>query len=451
MNAPLASDEDFRVEGAELHFRGVNVAQLARRYGTPLKLSFLPRISQNVRRARTYFAEALQRHDYAGEYIYTYCTKSAHHRLVVAEAIAAGAHIEASSAYDLAIVERLADEGALSRTSFVVCNGPKTEDYLRRIFALRSAGFPNIVPVADSFEELVLVHQAGVPMQVGVRLANPAGDGFPFSRSRFGLTRDDIVRAQADGLFDGSPLSLTMLHFFVDSGIDDSPRYWNALQTTVDLYYALQQRCDALKILNIGGGLRFRDSVARIPDYQRTVDRIVAWIAEPAPDKSRVPDIMSEFGSFTVAESGAHLFSVVGTKTQAAGETWAIIDGSFATMVPDVASISRPYIVLPLNNLDTATKPHLLGGLSCDALDYYRPQGETPTVELPTGPQPQLLGVFHTGAYQDALSGLGGAHHCLIPEPRHVVVRALDSGELVDSLYADTQSPEHVLRILGYG
>ena len=36
--------------------------------------------------------------------------------------------------------------------------------------------------------------------------------------------------------------------------------------------------------------------------------------------------------------------------------------------------------------------------------------------------EPLYVGFFHTGAYQDQISGYGGIKHCLIPSPKHIIV-----------------------------
>jgi arginine decarboxylase len=36
--------------------------------------------------------------------------------------------------------------------------------------------------------------------------------------------------------------------------------------------------------------------------------------------------------------------------------------------------------------------------------------------------EPLYLGFFHTGAYQDAISGYGGIKHCLIPSPKQIII-----------------------------
>ena len=65
-------------------------------------------------------------------------------------------------------------------------------------------------------------------------------------------------------------------------------------------------------------------------------------------------------------------------------------------------------------------------------------------------PEPLYLGFFHTGAYQDAISGFGGIKHCLIPAPKHVIIYRNSQGNLVDILYQEEQRPEEMLKILGY-
>ncbi len=63
---------------------------------------------------------------------------------------------------------------------------------------------------------------------------------------------------------------------------------------------------------------------------------------------------------------------------------------------------------------------------------------------------PLYIGFFHTGAYQDQISGYGGIKHCLIPSPKHVIVEYDKNGKLIDWLYAKEQSSQSMLKILGY-
>ena len=61
---------------------------------------------------------------------------------------------------------------------------------------------------------------------------------------------------------------------------------------------------------------------------------------------------------------------------------------------------------------------------------------------------PIVFRIFHTGAYQDAIS-VSGIKHRLIPSPKHVVIDRDNEGKLCDYLYRDIKRIE-MIRILGY-
>ena len=94
-----------------------------------------------------------------------------------------------------------------------------------------------------------------------------------------------------------------------------------------------------------------------------------------------------------------------------------------------------------------------LGGLTCDSEDFYS-AGHNNAIFLPKidscAEQPQYIGLFHTGAYQESLAGFGGIQHCLIPSPKHVVIDVDENGEYYTKLFAKEQSYKSMLKILGY-
>ena len=79
--------EGFEVKDGYLQFNGVDVKALIDKYGTPLKLSYLPKIGMQIRKAKQMFAAAFKKHKYEGKYFYCYCTKSSHFSFVVEEAL----------------------------------------------------------------------------------------------------------------------------------------------------------------------------------------------------------------------------------------------------------------------------------------------------------------------------------------------------------------------------
>lgn len=52
------------------------------------------------------------------------------------------------------------------------------------------------------------------------------------------------------------------------------------------------------------------------------------------------------------------------------------------------------------------------------------------------------IGFFNTGAYQDTISGYGGVHHCLVPQPKHILIDKTKDGNFEYKLFSEEQKPE---------
>jgi len=246
-----------------------------------------------------------------------------------------------------------------------------------------------------------------------------------------------------------------MLHFFVDTGIKDTTYYWGELKKAVKLYCQVKKVIPDLTALNIGGGLPIRNSLGFEYDYKYMIHGIVKLIQEEcAAEGVPEPNIFTEFGKYTIGESGANIFSVLDQKQQNDRELWYMIDSSLMNNLPDTWGISERFILLPVNKWDNEYTRVNLGGLTCDNSDYYDSEVHENQVFMPKydtkDKEPLYLGFFHTGAYQDALAGYGGIKHCLIPAPKHIIVSRNKQGNLVDSLYLEEQQSEQMLGILGY-
>jgi arginine decarboxylase len=107
---------------------------------------------------------------------------------------------------------------------------------------------------------------------------------------------------------------------------------------------------------------------------------------------------------------------------------------------------------MAINNWDVEYQRVNLGGLTCDSLDYYNAEAHMNSIFLPKYEEDrqQYVGFFHTGAYQESLSGYGGTKHCLIPSPKYVLIDKDENGEYYTRLFAKEQSYKSMLKILGY-
>ncbi len=446
----------FEVKEGRLFFHGVDTMELAQKYGTPLKLTYLPKIGSQIERAKDWFESEIKRQKYDGKYYYCYCTKSSHFSFIVEEALKHDIHLETSHAYDLNIVDKLLKKGAIDKTVRIICNGYKNTKYTRGISKLINNGFENIIPVIDNKDE-ILEYQKYVKknekVQLGIRVSTNEEPSYEFYTSRLGLRQKDVLEFYIDHIKGNEKFGLKMLHFFMNKGIKDDIHYWSELNKIVKLYCQLRKICPELNSLNIGGGFPIQHSLGFDYDYKYMVKEIIRNIKLTCKKyKVPVPNIYTEFGSFTVGESGAALYSVMGEKKQNDRENWYMIDSSFITTLPDIWGIKEKFLLLPLNHWNEEYKEVHLGGITCDSLDYYSSEEHINAVFLPKNnkEEPLLIGFFHTGAYQDQLSGYGGIKHCMIPAPKHVLITRDSDGNLQDELYAKEQSVTSMLKILGY-
>lgn len=445
--------EGFEVKDNQLYFHGIDLMAIIKQYGTPLKLSYLPRISEQIQKAKGYFRTAMEQYNYQGNYTYCYCTKSSHFSYVLNEALKNDIHIETSSAFDIHIVRKLYEQGRISKDTFLVHNGYKRDLYVELISGLINDGF-NSLPVLDNMDELgyfrALVKRE---CNVGIRIATGEEPQSNYYTARLGIRHREIQDYYMNVLRKEKHFKLKMLHFFIDNGIEDSLYYWNELQKCLRVYCDLKQECPTLDSLNIGGGFPIKHSLADEYDYQYMAGEIVRQVKEFC-EKEGVPEpnIFSEFGSYTVGESGATLYSIIDQKKQNDVEWWNMIDSSFITTLPDTWAINQRFIMLAVNRWDSAYERVNLGGLTCDSQDYYNTEAHVNNIYLPEfrREEPLYIGFFNTGAYQNALGGYGGIQHCLIPSPKQIVVYKDENGKVVSELFSEEQGHKGMLETLGY-
>ena len=446
--------EEFNYDSESLHFHGINLINVVEQFGTPLKVSYLPKISQNIQRAKKWFAEAIDKNDYKNGYRYCYCTKSSHFSFVLEEALKNDISVETSSAFDIDIVKKLFEKGKVSRDIEVICNGFKTDDYLEKISNLINDGFENVMPIIDNYRELdKLTESIDRTFDIGIRIASEEEPKFEFYTSRLGIGYKDIIPYYSQKIAEHPNARLKMLHFFINTGIKDTAYYWNELFKCLRVYARLKKIAPEVDSLNIGGGLPIKTSLNFDYDYEYMINEIVSQIKKFCEEEGvDEPNIYTEFGSFTVGESGANLYKIISQKRQNDREKWDMIDSSFMTTLPDTWAISRHFIMLPLNRWEDSYERVFLGGLTCDSDDYYNSEQHTNAIYLPvfSDTKPLYIGFFNTGAYQETISGFGGVHHCLIPQPKHILINRNDDGELEYEVFSEEQRPEDVLKLLGY-
>ncbi len=449
--------EGFDLRDNSLTFHGISLKYLIKKYGTPFRFIYLPKIGEQIKKSRNLFNKAIKKNNYKGRYYYCYCTKCNHFSHVVKEALKHNVNLETSSSYDIDLILHLFNEGKIDKNRKIIHNGYKTKEYMEKIINLQRLGFNNNIIVLDSINELDRLEELanGDKLKIGIRMAINEESQSAYYTSRLGIRPTIILDFFNKKIKDKENVELKMLHFFVDSGIKDSLYFWGEFQKALKLYIDLKKHSEKLDSFNLGGGFPIRNHLGFEYDYEYMINEIItnikdACTAENVPD----PDVYTEFGRYTVGECGAIVFEVLEQKQQNDTESWYIINNSLMNTIPDAWSIFEKFILLPINKWNNEYRRANIGGISCDHSDYYNSEDFNQEVLLPSysddDEEPLYLGFFHTGAYQDAISGYGGIKHCLIPAPKHVIIDRDEKGNFFDYVYRNEQSAEDMFKILGY-
>lgn len=449
--------EGFDLREGNLTFHGVSLKHLIDKHGTPFRFIYLPKIGDQIKKARNLFNRAIKKHQYQGNYYFCYCTKCNHFYHVIKEALKHRVNLETSSEFDIDLILNLHKKGKVDSGRLIVHNGFKTEEYLSKILALQKAGFENSIIILDSTEELdrLLNLNPSHKVKIGLRMAVNEEAQSAYYTSRLGIPPGEIIEFFKSRIRDNDKVELKMLHFFVDTGIKDTLYYWGEFQKALKLYVELKKESENLTSFNLGGGFPIRNHLGFEYSYEYMINEIIKNIKEACVKENVMePDIFTEFGRYTVGEAGAIIFKVLEQKQQNDTETWYIINNSLMNTIPDAWSIHEKFILLPINKWDNEYGRVNIGGISCDHSDYYNSEDLNQEVLLPRykpgDKEPLYLGFFHTGAYQDSISGYGGIKHCLIPSPKHVIIDRDSKGNIIDHVYREEQSVSEMFNILGY-
>ena len=326
--------EGFDVKDDELYFNDIPLMDIIKQYGTPLRISYLPKISSQIQKAKRLFNVAMAKADYKGKYVYCYCTKSSHFSFVLDEVLKNEVHIETSSAFDIQIIKEQFQKKALNKDTYIICNGYKRQTYKQNVCDLINDGF-NVIPVLDHLDEIDFYkkHTKVDKVNLGIRISTEEEPSFTFYTSRLGIRNSEIMNLYNEKIKTNQRFDLKLLHFFINTGIKDTIYYWTELNKCLNIYKELQAVCPALDSLNIGGGMPIRTSLGFDYDYEYMIEEIVAQIKLfCVQNEIPEPNIFTEFGSYTVGESGATLYSIVDQKQQNDREKWLMLDGPWSTI-----------------------------------------------------------------------------------------------------------------------
>ena len=413
-----------------------NLADLARKYGSPLEVVFPFILEDRLSDLIGYFNAYMKIQGYRGKFYYHYPMKVNQNREFVMPIISEGAHMEVGSVNELWIVKQLWEGEQFHAKFRVFCNGPKTNSYLKLIAELRGKGLA-IVPIIE--DEVELEKLAKYTGDVGIRvdLDIKADTHWDKKIDRFGLSERQILSLSKLKNF-------KVLHYHIGSQITTKQSILATVKRAMDLYVRLVKTHPPLDTLDVGGGFGIPYEKKKFYTAKTLTNQIVKLLKDVA-DRAEVkhPNLAVEWGRYIVAPAQVTIYQVIAEKPipKASAKSWYVIDGSFMNDLLDTWAIHQKWHVVPVNNATSELKAVWLAGSSCDSDDKYTGGGSYVLLPKIVHDRDQYLAILDSGAYQDALA----SHHCLLSSPAKLIAQ---DGTI--KIARRRESPEMVGRLFGW-
>jgi arginine decarboxylase len=243
----------------------------------------------------------------------------------------------------------------------------------------------------------------------------------------------------------------------VGSQMEDLDGWMARLARSTANYCRLRQQVPSVNAFNFGGGMPTSAYALDFAfDYQRFLHRLMIELAATCAEFTvPQPDLIGEFGRYTVASHNLYLLEIGSVKHGQATpgtaevESWYLLNGSLMVSLPDALIVEgQQFLVLPLDRWETPAQGVRLGGRrTCDSDEFF-PRPSQPSLMLPEDGQGLVVAVFGVGAYQQMISGRGGAHHCLNPEMRRIIIE--QDGDALVVREVAPQNLGTIMSLLGY-
>lgn len=429
-----------------LYFNDINLLELIKKEGDCLEVNTLDFIGQQITNLNNIFNNAIQKYGYQGKYEYFYATKANYQKRVVNEVLKYTKYLETSSRNDISIIEYLYKHKKINKECKIICNGFKDKEYFNKIISLKNEGL-NIIPIIENEDELKYLIDMNTYFEVGIRV----NVDFEYNKvhkindcTRFGMYYENILNRLKQ--IKNSKLKVTILHFHMNHNIKDINKYIKVLSAIIkNKYIPLKKKIETIEYLDIGGGIPA--SYYNKFNYELLIDKVLKNIQSCCKKfNTKEPNIMSECGSYTVADTRFNIFKVQLKKKIRNNAYWYILNNSIANLIPDSWITHKSYLILPINLVNNKFVNVKLSSLTCDNADRYYFQEKKDYLQLPDYKNEDLyIGFFKTGCYEEILSGYNTVHHCLIEEPKKIIVNKKRI-----NVIKEKQTDKEILSLLNY-
>ena len=433
------------IKGNELYYNGFNLKELAKKYGTPLKITFLDVIKEHILSLKESFDKAIKKTGYNGKFIYLNANKANYGKEEIEEAFKYADGLETSSYYDLLLTFKFFQKYPEFKDKYLVPNGYKPKEYIDEIIKINGLGY-NITDIIDSVNEYEYLKAKNIKMNVGLRIHVKAlytEEGDVIENDRFGLMPEEIDYILED--IKNTNLKLTTIHFH-QRGFDyEKDKFEENFLKVLNVYAKAAKMYDTVSYFDIGGGMPL--PIEEGFNYEEFATYIFETLKKLSKEFGiKEPNIISENGKFSQKDSTVNIYKVIGIKNTD-NYPWNIVDGSLLIALPEMYALGEPILVMPINEIGKNEYKARLAGVTCDCDDVYYLK-DRGYIELPKTDE-LYIGLIGTGSYQNSMNGKGGVHHCLLPEEKDIIIYE-ENGVYIEKTRHELQTIDDICKIINF-
>jgi arginine decarboxylase len=394
-----------------------NIFDLIKKYGSPLEIVFPFILENRVRDLIDIFNAYIKLHGYKGRFFYHYAMKVNQNKEFVLPVVAEGGHFDVASVNELWLVKKMLEQGKFNQKIRVICNGPKTDQYIALIEELNQKGL-TVIPIIEDYKELERFKkykgQTGIRLNMNIKTHSHWDKKF----NRYGFREDEILKL-------GKVRNLSVLHYHISSQIERVDDLVNPLKRAIQFYTKLREQNPGLDTIDMGGGAGVPyEKKGKFYTGKTAINRIVR-AAKTLCDKANVkhPNLIVEWGRYVASPAQLTIYKILTDKTvsETSNRKWYVINGSFMNDLLDTWALKQKWHVTPVNYMKSGKLGRVwFAGSSCDSDDKYTASGGNilmPRLEDMENGDDLYVAFYDTGAYQDPLA----SHHCLLSSPAKII------------------------------
>ena len=408
----------------KLYYNDYCLVDLAKKFGTPLSITFLDVIKDRILSLQEAFSRARKETNYAGEFFYLNANKANYGKDEIESAFIYSDGLETSSFYDLVLSLKMFEKYPQFKHKLIVCNGLKQDNYLDAVIMAHKAGY-NIITIIDDIYEYDYLKAKNIDLKIGFRIHLSSLYEPEVPDDRFGLMDDEINYILED--IKNTKLVLDTIHYH-QRGFDyEEDKFFKNFDIAFNYYIKSKKMYDSVINFDFGGGTPL--PIDGNFDYDAYTTSILKHVMELCNKNGvKTPNLIGENGKYSQKDSTVNIYKVVGTKNTGK-YPWYIVDSSLLIAIPEMYALGEPILIKPINNLEKPMVKARLAGITCDCDDVYFDK-EKGYFLIPDADD-DYIALLGTGSYQNSMNGKGGVHHCMLPEEKDVIIYNKNGNELI--------------------